>query len=71
MLEEDEGKLVECVKLLLSWYNNIDAPKGRQDVDFPHDDYFMALAVLAKSRSPYSKLVYMNDDIYSKSGLRK
>ena len=32
-----------------------DEPKGRRDVDLPFDDYFMALAVLAKSRSVYPK----------------
>ena len=35
----------------------IGTPKGRRDVDFPFDDYFMALAVLAKTRSPYAKPV--------------
>ena len=32
--------------------------KGRRDVDFPKDDYFMALAVLATSRSPFEKKVH-------------
>ena len=35
----------------------IDGPKGRQDVNFPLDDYFMALAVLATTRSPFTKKV--------------
>ena len=30
-------------------------PKGRRDVDFPLDDYFMSLAVLAKCRSVISQ----------------
>ena len=33
--------------------------KGRGDVDFPLDDYFMAFAVLAKIRSPYPQSVYI------------
>ena len=35
--------------------------KGRKDVDFPLDDYFMALAVLATVRSPYPELVCMTE----------
>jgi hypothetical protein len=38
----------------------LPTPKGQRDVDFPIDDYFMALAVLAQSRSPFvEKEVYV------------
>ena len=35
----------------------IDTPKGQRNVNFPLDDYFMALAVLATVRSPFPKEV--------------
>ena len=59
-----EGKyyVVLWVAVYMSYTLYIDIPKGRRDVDFPFDDYFMALAVLAKVRSPYPKPVYIYDN---------
>ena len=43
-----------CLGLVTTWIFILEKePKGRRDVDLPQDDYFMALAVLAKSRSPF------------------
>ena len=43
----------------LSIHDFSECPKGRRDVDFPKDDYFMALALLATSRSPFEEKVYI------------
>ena len=49
--------IVSILYTVYCFFSLLYTVKGRRDVDFPLDDYFMALAVLATVRSPYPELV--------------